>query len=130
MVNRMPPPSLMPFVTHNTPHLSLVDWLDDDVHILWRQGPYHWLMHVLSLWCFFFMCSSRSSDSLSTHVPYPACPFPSVPSRPSGFLRPVKTPYWSIPAEMFVADKQDVDTGNAVFHRAFCHILPPQGSDT
>ena len=50
----------MPFVTNNTPHLihlSLVGWLDDDIHILWREGPYdNWLIHVLPLWFFFFMC--------------------------------------------------------------------------
>jgi hypothetical protein len=43
MVNRMPQPALMPGVTHHTPpliHLSLVDWLDDEAHIVWRAGPY------------------------------------------------------------------------------------------
>ena len=42
MVNRMPQPPLMPFVTNITPHLvhlSLVDLLDDDVHVLWREVP-------------------------------------------------------------------------------------------
>jgi hypothetical protein len=42
MVNRMPQLPLMSFVTYITPHLvhlSFVDLLDDDVHILWREGP-------------------------------------------------------------------------------------------
>ena len=59
MVNRMPHPPLMPFVTNDTPHLvhlSCVDWLDDDVHILWRKGPSDRLIHVLPLWFFFLMC--------------------------------------------------------------------------
>jgi hypothetical protein len=57
MVNRMPPPPLMPFVTHITPHLvhlSLVDWLDDDVYVLWREVPYDRLIHVWQLWVLFF----------------------------------------------------------------------------
>jgi hypothetical protein len=133
MVNRLPPPPLLPFVANEAPHLvhlSRVDWLDDDVHGWWHEVPYDRLIHVLPLWFFFLMSQSRSSDSLSTHVPYPECHFRSVPSRQSGFLRPVKIPSWYIPAELFVADKQDFDTENAVFHQAFCHIFPHQSSDT
>ena len=57
MVNRMPQPPLVPFVTHITPHLvhlSLVDWLDDDVHVLWREVPSDRLMHIWQLWFLFF----------------------------------------------------------------------------
>ena len=56
MVNCMPQPPLMPYVTNRTPHLvhlSLVDLLDDDVHILWREAPYDRLVHVLQLWFIF-----------------------------------------------------------------------------
>jgi len=56
-VNRMPPPPLVPLVPHITPHLvplSLVDWLDDDVHVLWRAVPEARLMHIVPLGLLFF----------------------------------------------------------------------------
>jgi hypothetical protein len=65
MVNRMLQPPLMPFVANVAPHLihlSLVGWLNNDVHVLWYELLWDRLIHVVQLWFFFLMLRSRSLD--------------------------------------------------------------------
>jgi hypothetical protein len=57
LVNRLPSPPLMPCVANIAPHLShlsLVRWLNDDVHVLWYEVPSDGLMHVVQLWFLFY----------------------------------------------------------------------------
>ena len=78
----------MPFIANIAPHLihlSLIGWLNDDIHVVWYEIPQDRLIHIVQLSFFFLMSRSRLLDSPSTHVPYLECHFRSVPYRQSGF---------------------------------------------